>query len=220
MAHSMNAREIAGFPVDRSLLNGPTGTLPMSVEGRPLPQSASAQADLDAVSFAALLVFSRMLGLTSLQVPVAAGRGRGPNWFAADIAPDVTLAQALSSLRRSQAADTCPEIGLLIANAPVAGAAGPKLVLHPGAEHLALSLTFEPGQIARVSAQDFLEKIAIIVDALSSQPGTRCGDLDLSTSRPLDRGVQGVHSRYFTRNPGSGLRIRARDVLRRRCPQW
>ncbi len=75
----------------------------------------------------------------------------------------------------------CPEIDLMVAASADAGTGPNTLCLQLGTEHLVLSLTFDPAQIARLSAQDLLEKIGVVIEALRASPGLRCSALDLST---------------------------------------
>ena len=175
----MNARNTVGFPLDRSLIDVPPSSQPVTITGRPLAQKFSTDGDIGALAFAALFVFSRMHGQASLQVPVAIGNGSTSSLFAAEIAPDAKLAQAFSTLRRGGSPNALPEIDLLIVDRTKAGSGGrTTLCLQQGAEP-ALSLRFDPGQIARVSAEDFLEKIALVLETLGTLPEIRCSDLIL-----------------------------------------
>ncbi len=197
MVHEMIKRETVGFPIDRSLAGIASGTgvtadaAMLTIDGRPLPLSRSAQADIDGVCFAVLFVFARMLGQVFLQLPVAIGNEETPDRYTAHIAPENSLAEAYSTLRRDGPPDPCPEIEMLVVEQLAPGGWRPILRVQRGSEQggpeqggpgqLALSLMFDPAAIARVSAQDFLEKIAIVVEALRARPDIPCGDLDLST---------------------------------------
>ena len=106
--------------------------------------------------------------------------------IAADISAEATLDQAFASCK-IVAVTTTPEIGLVILEQAAQDDGGHlELSISDGAPGLRLSLAFDPSRLAPLSARDFLEKIGIVLNALSTTPQTRCADLELVSPTARD----------------------------------
>lgn len=142
--------------------------------------------DLDlskAVAFAAILAFSRMTGLASLQVTVETP-GPERRYFAGTIQPDETLGQAFRNMRATAEPEDGSILDLIVIQGMDGTASAPsdhraRLFFTVENGRLALLLSFDSGAIAQVSARDFLEKICLVVHALADRPDQRCDGLEL-----------------------------------------
>lgn len=96
---------------------------------------------------------------------------------------DVSLAEALAGCQQGL---TSPgnQIGLSIVSSGATvtdGAPVPRLEVASVTDRTWLSLVHDPAVLAPVSAQDLLEKICIVLDAMAEAPSTLCGGLELVT---------------------------------------
>jgi len=165
-----------GFPIDRSLVGAASRRQKVSV-----PLGGEAAPSLREVAFSALFIFSRMVGREALSAPLLKGFQDGMQ-AVAEIGRESTLAEAFASCRIVPVS-ALPEIGLTISERPAhEDEGGPELLIVGSV----LSLAFDVSRIAVTTARDFLEKIAIILNALSASPQSRCADIELVT--PTARG--------------------------------
>jgi amino acid adenylation domain-containing protein len=178
------------FPVDRALAGTPPGRDQVAIN---LPTDS--EIGTREIGFAVLFIFSRMLGQTKLRVRLLRGTME-PMHIAADIPAEATLDEAFASCK-IVAFTAKAEIGLVILEQAAQDDGGSlELSVSYGAPGLHLSLAFEQSRLASLSARDFLEKIGIILSALSIIPQTRCANLQLVSlsardwvpdfSRPID----------------------------------
>ena len=169
-----------GFPIDRSLIG-----VSASREEIAITLRAAGNPSIREVAFSVLFIFSRMVGLEALSARIRREDDEEIR-VVAEVAPGATFAEALASCRLVPATDA-PEIGLAIAEGRSReDSAGPALSVRASPKALRLALSFDCSRIARVSAQDFLQKIAIVLHALSATPELPCSDLSLVT--PIARG--------------------------------
>jgi amino acid adenylation domain-containing protein len=169
------------FPTDRSLAGTATGGEQVAIS---LP--ADPAVGTREIAFAVLFIFSRMLGQIQLSVRLMCGN-KNAMYIAADISAAATLEQAFASCK-IVSVTVAAEIGLVILERGAQDDAElPKLSINYGAEGSILCLAFDSSQLASLSARDFLQKIAIIVNALSKRPRTLCSELELVS--PVARSV-------------------------------
>jgi amino acid adenylation domain-containing protein len=168
------------FPFDRSLID-----IPSQREDVTITFSAEENISLHQVAFSVLFIFSRMVGQEVLSVCLLQGTQEVKH-VVAEVRPQATLAEALASCRILPFAEA-PEIGLVISDQGAqGGAGGPVLSICEAAGELRLSFSFDVSRISAVSAQDLLQKIAILLRALATTPQMLCTDIVLVT--PSARG--------------------------------
>jgi amino acid adenylation domain-containing protein len=168
------------FPLDRAL----AGTSPARKHVG-INISADRGIGVREIGFAVLFIFSRMLGQNELRVRLLRGTIDAMH-IAADISAEATLEQAFASCK-IVAVSTKAEIGLVILEQAAQNDGGDlELSISDAAPGLRLSLAFDPSQLAPLSARDFLEKIGIVLNALSTTPQARCADLELVSPTARD----------------------------------
>jgi amino acid adenylation domain-containing protein len=169
------------FPVDRALAGAPPGRKQVAVNLRDLRGIGTRE-----IGFAVLFIFSRMLGQNELRARLLRKTADAMH-IAANISAEATLGQAFASCKIVAITATA-EIGLVILEQGAQDKGSRlELSISDGAPGLGLSLAFDPSELASLSAQDFLEKIGIILDALSTAPQTLCVNVELvsPTARAL-----------------------------------
>jgi len=164
------------FPLDRALAGTPPARKQVAIN---LPADSGIGAR--EIGFAVLFIFSRMLGQNELSVRLLRGRIDAMH-IAADIPAEARLDQAFASCK-IVGVTTKAEIGLVILEQAAQDDGGHlELSISDGG----LSLAFDPSQLAPRSARDFLEKIGIVLNALSTTPQARCADLELVSPTARD----------------------------------
>jgi amino acid adenylation domain-containing protein len=181
------------FPQDRSLEKrwteaGATGAR-RCVEGRFEADVPDPSVQTQRLAVACLLVFSRMSQQAALCMRVRAQSGNGGGgWRHASVAFDErrSLAETASALQWSDGpvpdraeieailcvgdADDEKERPLVVAVLP-----------ERGSSRVRLQVRFDARRISQPSAQDFLEKIMVVCQALARDPGQQVGRLELLT---------------------------------------
>lgn len=180
----MNSREVLDFPVDRSLVTPGLGRVSVTLGLPCFPSAVYGKADVEVLSFSALLVFARIVGQTDVQLAFAAGDAlTGRSFLRADLAAELTVAQAFRSLQSGAVDPELSVVNLVVTPIPCCGI-GTETVLafDRSSDGLRLVLDFDAARLAPLSARDFLEKIELVLAALQSTPAARCGDLALLTT--------------------------------------
>ena len=171
---------VVRFPIDRSL-RADNGWLSDAVDCRAIDFGGRDRAH--AVAFAALFVFSRISGQTSLQL-CPGPQASLHDCFAMDFDPGATLGQAFRDMQVKAETGHGAVLDLVLDErmgtfGPPPDDRRPRLAWGQGPEGLKLSLCFDSGAIAPVSARDFLEKICLVLHALAESPDRKCDEIAL-----------------------------------------
>ena len=139
------------------------------------------------IGFACLFVFARLLQQERLALNRLGSRTATP--LLAHITQGTSLAEAFATCQPGTNPDI-GQIGLCLARAGQdlqPGSDVPVLLWRVGEAGLDLTLVFDTANIANRSAEDFLQKIALVLTALEQTPELACGALELVTeaARPL-----------------------------------
>ena len=172
---------VLDFPADRSLPHVSSALVKVTITLPPLQPRSDAQPDMAIIGFGALFVFSRLLNQESLQARLVTGDDPDPTSFVcAEICRSATLAQAFATLRIGAASGaTRVNLAVITPSGNPIGADTELSFLGDAAAGMHLSLRFDASKLAPQSAQDFLEKIGVVLNALNTTPDMRCADLML-----------------------------------------
>ncbi len=170
------------FPVDRSLAELPErhSTLSLAMPlGATLIQSRPMG---DVIAFAALFVCARMLDLGR----ICARRSSNSvapegDFIEVEYAQDLSLGRAFATLHRGEASGSNDVDLVIVEPGGRSFGADVELSFETVDGGLRLTLDFDSSQVALASARDFIEKIALVAEALATTPDLLCSGLELVT---------------------------------------